>query len=397
VLLLLAFLLAWIGIRRLQAPVSRDEGLPPAVPALAPAADTLPAPPSADEDRIVAAVRVDRADPEPVVPEKITPVPAKVPTPSAPREERRRRQVASNLTPAWIADMEVRLAADPASALEFCRSLPPDQQMMAFSTLFERWVRKDPESALAWLAATGDLPVEAKRRIAPYALFELGRRDPVAALNILAGSDLPDATTRNRLTADILGGWIAMDSPTALVWIRDSDVDEDTYDRAILAALQQMTGPQAANAAALFAEFVGAGRMDAMTDPTLYAQTVSAAKLLGATLGGLDYFSALEWGFGLPPDSAAQAYILSNVAFSQSHGPTLPDMPWIGKMDSGFVRTRVLAALAYGRLLANGDTTLSPEVKRQLDADDFNLPRIKAIVQQSNLPAAEKRTLLPLL
>jgi hypothetical protein len=57
----------------------------------------------------------------------------------------------------------------------------------------------------------------------------------------------------------------------------------------------------------------------------------------------------------------------------------------------------VLAALAYGRLLANGDTTLSPEVKRQLDADDFNLPRIKAIVQQSNLPAAEKRTLLPLL
>jgi hypothetical protein len=106
----------------------------------------------------------------------------------------------------------------------------------------------------------------------------------------------------------------------------------------------------------------------------------------------------LEWGFQLPEESTAQAYVLSNVAFSQTHGPALPDMPWIPEMKPGFARTRTVAAVAYGRLLvAGGDATLSSEVKRQLDTDDYQPAKLRSIVQQSALPANEKKTLLSLL
>ncbi|MBM4143018.1 MAG: hypothetical protein FJ225_05420 [Lentisphaerae bacterium] len=218
---------------------------------------------------------------------------------------------------------------------------------------------------------------------------------PVARLRVRGPPALEEV--ENRRAADMLGQWIATYGATILTWMKDADIDDATYDRAILSAVQRMSYAKGPEAAALFTAFVTAGRMDRMTDAGLYAHAVSAAKGLGAVFGAMDYPAALEWGFALPEGSAAQAYVLSNVAFSQSHGAALPSLPWIKDMHPGFARVRVIAALAYGRMLAARDTVLTPEIKRQLDSDEFIPARLSEIVRESALPAEEKRVLLALL
>lgn len=335
---------------------------------------------------------------------------------------------ADDPSPAWIAELVARARRDPAGTLAYCHTLPKKLQRMAFQLVFTQWVQSAPEEALrAAQALSGDLrqnmvdmtmtlwaqshpdvvmaqldsvdglSSRARNRIALDALVKSHRDDPAAAIDALANARFGTPDDRDRMAGYLLGQWIVEDGAKALAWMRDSNLDDATYDRAIVFAVRHLSGQKIEDAAVLFEEFVGSGRMDDMMDKRLYREAVLSAKILGAAMGGMDYSGALAWGFELPPESAAQAYVLSNVAFSQTHGQLFPDVTWIAELDPGFVRARTIATVAYGRLMVNGDHDLFHEVKRQLDHDQIDPARLRVIVQQSKLPPLEKQTLLGLM
>jgi hypothetical protein len=324
------------------------------------------------------------------------------------------------------------IASDLRGALVFCATLPEESQSTAYHVLFVRWAQQDPgealratqelpenlrskfalqvlsqwssadpQAALAQLVAANYLPAASKAEVALRLLTPLARQDPAAAWNALAALNLPPETPGvAELQGRILGGWITRDRETALAWLKNAALDDAAYDRAIISAVGQMihTPNPDASAMALFREFVASGRMENIRDPALLAQAVYTAKSLGATLGAKDYDTAMQWAAALPAGSQAQAYVLSNVAFSQTHGAQLPEMGWIETLEPGFVRTRTVTAVTYGRLLANGNTAAGQELRQQqLDPDAYDPARTRALVEQAELPPAEKTRLLALL
>jgi hypothetical protein len=148
------------------------------------------------------------------------------------------------------------------------------------------------------------------------------------------------------------------------------------------------------DAAAVLLRYAASGRMSAITDPELFEQMVHAAKGLGVSFGFRDYAAAVEWGRAMQANSAAQAYFLSNVAYSQAHQGRFPDISWLADMEPGVAQVRVIAATAMGLLNASGQTPLGAQLKRQLDSDRFDPNGIAGILQQSSLPDAEKSALL---
>lgn len=333
--------------------------------------------------------------------------------------------------PDWFRALSQRAETDPEGVLAECLGLPPEQQRMALNMLFSKWARRDPaaalkaaealpenmrrqeylqqvlmtgaraepEDTLRRLAAIANLRPDFRSNIVMQAIAVLRRRNPpTAAINELLRTDQLDPALRSRLTGETIGDWICTDRATALGWLRDSNLDDATYDRAILAAVNRLSNTrQEAVAASLFTDFVRAGRMQHMKDPEIYAQTVLTSKILGATWGGKDFPTALAAAFSMPAGSDAQAYVLSNVAFSQSKGEFMPPTDWIAGLPPGFTRTRVIAAIAYGRLLAVQDQPLYLEMKRQLDSDALEPAKIRDIVNASQLSDNDKRTLQSLL
>ncbi len=328
-----------------------------------------------------------------------------------------------------MAELKRRIATNFRDALAYCGALPADQQGTAYHMLFARWMQQDPavavqaaqelpeslravilsqaltqlaatnpEALLAILASDTGISDELRSQYALRALSQIGRRDPVAALQALAAMPLPDAAQQAGLVNQILSHWIVADQATALAWLQASTVDDVTYDTALVSAIGLMLhrGDLGKDAASLFREFVESGRMDHINDPDLRAQAIFTAKSIGVALGSKDYAAALQWGFELPADSSAQAYVLSNVAFSQTHGTTLPDISWVASMEPGFARTRVVAAVAYGRLLASGASDASQALRRQLDGDVYNLDGIRTMVEHASLAPDEKKALMAL-
>ncbi len=255
-----------------------------------------------------------------------------------------------------------------------------------------------PEAVQAILASDPGISDEQRTQLALRAIMDIGRSDPVAALQALAAMPMLDAAQKAGVMNQILSHWIVADKATALAWLKDAAVDDATYDGAIVSAIAQLShsGDLTKDAATLFREFVASGRMDNISDPALRSQAVVTAKLLGVALGSKDYATALQWGFELPADSSAQAYVLSNVAFSQTHGATLPDISWVANMEAGFARTRVVAAIAYGRLLAYGAVEAGTAIRQQLDRDQYDLAGIRATVEQASLANDEKQAILAL-
>jgi hypothetical protein len=328
-----------------------------------------------------------------------------------------------------MAELQRRIATNLRDAWAYCGALPVEQQATAYHILFARWVQQDPaaavqaaqelpenlrgvilsqtltqlaitnpEAVLAILASVSGISDELRSQFARRAISEIGRRDPVAALQALSALPMTDSAQQADVVNQILSHWIVSDKATALAWLHDAAVDDATYDTALVSAISQMShrGDLAQDAATLFREFVEGGRMDNISDPALRSQAVLTAKLLGVALGSKDYATALQWGFELPADSSAQAYILSNVAFSQTHGDALPDISWVANMAPGFARTRVVAAISYGRLLAHGEVEAGTAIRQQLDSDKYDLGRVKAMVEQANLTRDEKQALLAL-
>jgi hypothetical protein len=171
-------------------------------------------------------------------------------------------------------------------------------------------------------------------------------------------------------------------------------LDEVAYDRAILQMIGVLSQNRIEDAAAVLSRYAASGRMSAITDPELFERMVVTAKSLGVSFGAKNYSAAVEWGQTMPANSAAQAYFLSNVAYSQALQGQFPDISWLADMKPGLAQVRVIAATALGLLNASGETTLGSQVKRQLDNDQFDPGGIAGILRQSSLPDAEKAALL---
>lgn len=328
----------------------------------------------------------------------------------------------------WPGNLLARAQTDPSGTFAYCMNLPANdpRKEWAVVTVLTGWagvdsaaalkavkklsdrewrercislvlsldVNREPGRTLKNLAADGDLSPGTRSNVAMHAVSALRRKDPAAAVEIIPEIESLDPALRNRLRAEALGDWIASNGTAALVWIKDADVDEDTYDIAIISAINKLCIDRETDAGALLAEFTAAGRMDRIADPFTYSQAVKTAKIVGAVWGARDYQTALASVEDFPAGSATEAYVLSNVAFSQSHGSKLPNMHWIQELPAGFTRTRVVTAVAYGRLLANGNEELHPKVKAQLDCDELDPSTLKELVIMSRLPSGEKETIL---
>jgi hypothetical protein len=294
---------------------------------------------------------------------------------------------------------------DFQQALTYLLSLPPDQQAQAGGMLFDAWARQDPEAAVQ---AAQRVPETERQAILNIILGQWVHLQPEAALAYLASS--------NRFSPDF--GWqialLAISARTrgdgrepldeaahqrmlasAFAWLNRSGLDDVAYDRAIVQTITMLShNNQIEDAATVLIRYAASGRMSAITDPAVFEQMVWAAKGLGGSFGMRDYAAAVAWGRAMPANSAAQAYFLSNVVFSQAIQGRFPDISWLADMEPGVAQVRVIAATAMGLLNASGETTLGAQLKRQLDSDRFDPNGIAGILQQSSLPEAEKRALL---
>jgi hypothetical protein len=398
--LLSAFLFDAIGARSLR--VSETGGppevLPPAppLPAIRPAV-SRPAPPVTPKPVAVAAAAAAPATPPAA--------PAPIPPPATPPVAPPRRGDA-RADGRWPETLRTLMEKDFQQALTYVLSLPPDQQAQAGQMLFTAWARQDPQAAVQ---AAQRLPEEAGRQSILAVLFQqwVSLR-PEEALAYLTSSNplAPDFGLQmafQAISASTRGesGGEPLDEAarqrilaSAFSWLNHAGLDAASYDRAIVQAIHMLSGNRIEDAAAVLSRYAASGRMSAITDPELFEQLVGAAKGLGGSFGSRDYAAAVAWGQAMPANSAAQAYFLSNVVYSQTRGGQFPDISWLADMKPGLAQVRVIAATAMGLLNASGQTPLGVQLKRQLDSDRFDPNGIAGILQQSSLPDAEKSALL---
>jgi hypothetical protein len=294
---------------------------------------------------------------------------------------------------------------DFQQALTHLLSLPPDQQAHAGQMLFTAWTHQDPQAAVQ---AAQRLPEEAGRQSILAVIFQQWvRLRPEEALAYLTSSTpfAPDfgwplalqassAITRGESGEPLDEAARQRILTSAFAYLNSSGLDEVAYDRAILQMIGVLSQNRIEDAAAVLSRYAASGRMSAITDPELFERMVVTAKSLGVSFGAKNYSAAVEWGQTMPANSAAQAYFLSNVAYSQALQGQFPDISWLADMKPGLAQVRVIAATALGLLNASGETTLGSQVKRQLDNDQFDPGGIAGILRQSSLPDAEKAALL---
>ncbi|MBM4163690.1 MAG: hypothetical protein FJ222_04525 [Lentisphaerae bacterium] len=302
----------------------------------------------------------------------------------------------------WSETLRTFMAKDFQQALTYILSLPPDQQAHAARMLFDAWARQDPEAAVQ---AVQRLPEAGQQAMLAVILAHWVRLRPEAALAYLASSNQfsPDfgwqiarqalqARTDGRDPLDEAGQQRILHS--VFSWLNHSTLTEAAYDRAIAQTMGILAQDRIEDAVAVLLRYADSGRMSTITDPTVFEQMATATKILGVVSGLRDYAAAVEWGRALPANSAAQAYFLSNVAYGQANQGLFPDISWLGDMEPGVARVRVIAATALGLLNASGETSLGSQVRRQLDGDQFDPDGIARILRQSSLPDAEKAALL---
>jgi hypothetical protein len=400
--LLSAFLFDAIGARSLR--VSETGGppevLPPAppLPAIRPAV-SRPAPPVTPKPVAVAVAAAAAAPATP--PAAPAPIPPPAAPPVAPPRGRDAR-VAGHWSETLRTLVEKK---DFQQAMTYLLSLPLDQQAQAGQMLFPVWSRQDPQAAVR---AAQRLPEEAGRQSFLDVLFQQWvNLRPEEALAYLTSSTpfAPDfgwplalqaisAITRGESGEPLDEAARQRILESAFSWLNHAGLDAASYDRAIVQAIHMLSGNRIEDAAAVLSRYAASGRMSAITDPELFEQLVGAAKGLGGSFGSRDYAAAVEWGRAMPANSAAQAYFLSNVAYSQAIHGQIPDISWLADMKPGLAQVRVIAATAMGLLNASGQTPLGVQLKRQLDSDRFDPNGIAGILQQSSLPDAEKSALL---
>jgi hypothetical protein len=395
--LLSAFLFDAIGARSLR--VSETGGppevLPPAppLPAIRPAV-SRPAPPVTPKPVTVAAA------------EPATPPAAPAPRPPAAPPVAPPRGRDARVAGHWSETLRTLVEKkDFQQAMTYLLSLPLDQQAQAGQMLFPVWSRQDPQAAVR---AAQRLPEEAGRQSFLDVLFQQWvNLRPEEALAYLTSSTpfAPDfgwplalqaisAITRGESGEPLDEAARQRILESAFSWLNHAGLDAASYDRAIVQAIHMLSGNRIEDAAAVLSRYAASGRMSAITDPELFEQLVGAAKGLGGSFGSRDYAAAVEWGRAMPANSAAQAYFLSNVAYSQAIHGQIPDISWLADMKPGLAQVRVIAATAMGLLNASGQTPLGVQLKRQLDSDRFDPNGIAGILQQSSLPDAEKSALL---
>ncbi len=193
---------------------------------------------------------------------------------------------------------------------------------------------------------------------------------------------------------------IQMGGLEAVSNLRDlQDVDDKTYDEAILRALPNLLRRNPQDAITLLDDFIRNGRMDVSRDPEFYERAINVVKNLGVHLGSRDLREGINLGLQLPADSPAQAYLLSNIAYTNSRQDRLPSLHMLYRLPrGGATRTRVAAGLLYGRLGYHRDTTgQTGDVKAQLDNDNFDLGTLREITSSSSLPPHEQRAILRLI
>jgi hypothetical protein len=398
--LLSAFLFDAIGARslRVSATGGPPEVLPPIppLPAIRPAAPR-PAPPVTPKPVAVAAAAAELATP----PAARAPRPPPV-TPPVEPPRRGDARVAGHWSETLRTLVEKK---DFQQAMTYLLSLPLDQQAQAGQMLFPVWSRQDPQAAVQ---AAQRLPEEAGRQSFLAVLFrQWVSLRPEEALAYLTSSTpfAPDfgwplalqaisAITRGESGEPLDETARQRMLESAFSWLNHAGLDAASYDRAIVQAIHMLSENRIEDAAAVLSRYAASGRMSAITDPELFEQMVHAAKGLGVSFGARDYTSAVEWGRAMPANSAAQAYFLSNVAYSQALQGQFPDISWLADMKPGLAQVRVIAATAMGLLNASGQTPLGVQLKRQLDSDRFDPNGISGILQQSSLPDAEKSALL---
>jgi hypothetical protein len=400
--LLSAFLFDAIGARSLR--VSETGGppevLPPAppLPAIRPAV-SRPAPPVTPKPVAVAVAAAAAAPATP--PAAPAPIPPPATPPVAPP-----RCGDARADGRWPETLRTLMEKDFQQALTYVLSLPPGQgqQLGAAHMLFGTWARQDPQAALQ---AAQRLPEAGRQAFLDVILAQWVRLRPEEALAYLASSNqfLPDvgwplalqalsAITRGESGEPLDEAARQRMLESAFSWLNHAGLDAASYDRAIVQAIHMLSGNRIEDAAAVLSRYAASGRMSAITDPELFEQLVGAAKGLGGSFGSRDYAAAVEWGRAMPANSAAQAYFLSNVAYSQAIQGQIPDISWLADMKPGLAQVRVIAATAMGLLNASGQTPLGVQLKRQLDSDRFDPNGIAGILQQSSLPDAEKSALL---
>jgi hypothetical protein len=277
-------------------------------------------------------------------------------------------QAGQMLFPVWSRQ-------DPQAAVQAAQRLPEEAgRQSILAVLFQQWVSLRPEEALAYLTSSNPLAPDFGLQMAFQAISASTRGE--------SGGEPLDEAARQRILA------------SAFSWLNHAGLDAASYDRAIVQAIHMLSGNRIEDAAAVLSRYAASGRMSAITDPALFEQLVDAAKGLGGSFGSRDYAAAVAWGQAMPANSAAQAYFLSNVVYSQTRGGQFPDISWLADMKPGLAQVRVIAATAMGLLNASGQTPLGVQLKRQLDSDRFDPNGIAGILQQSSLPDAEKSALL---
>ena len=388
-----AFLIDAIGARSLSASATREtpeKPLPtPPISAIRPAA---PRPASPVTPKPVAAVK------------PVAPLAARATIPPVAPPVTPTRSVDEHVDSRWSENLRALMAKDFQQALTYLLSLPPDQQTQAGRMLFDIWASQDPEAAVQ---AAQRMPEAGRQAILTVILAQWVRVRPDAALVYLAASKqfAPDFGWQMALQALSMSthenGREQQEEAayqriltSAFAYLNSSGLDEVAYDRAVLQMIGILSQNRIEDAAAVLVRYAASGRMSAITDPALFEQMVVTAKSLGVSFGARDYSAAVEWGRAMQANSAAQAYFLSNVAYSQAYQGQFPDISWLADMEPGVAQVRVIAATAMGLLNASGQTSLGAQLKRQLDSDRFDPNGIAGILQQSSLPDAEKSALL---
>lgn len=315
---------------------------------------------------------------------------------------------------ALTAAMRGWASVSPSAAAAALTDVPRSQQLSMAKVVYGVWAAKDAPAAINSAAA---LDPEYQVGVLPAICINWAAQSPGPAWDYVAALPADTLPGQEQLLTSIATAWAEQD-PSAAVAAIDRDVQDDKRYAAILDRMvQELSTKRPENAAALFASLPGlyerqpsvmtaAVRNWVVADAGAASEWATGVQLevvrfmairTVATYWAMrDDAKALAWAQRIT-DDLAHAEALSSIAAQIGERKATAATDWMTSLPDEYTRCRVLASYVSARLRKAGDTSVATALGRLGAGEAMDSPSLRALVEASRAPKAEKDALLTLL
>lgn len=227
--------------------------------------------------------------------------------------------------------LEQMSQADPARALEFFQSLPPQQQdASTFGNILAKLASKDPETALA--LALNSKADEMRSNVVREAFYHLAASDPQAARDRLDSLPAGSAEYSSAVLATARV-WADQDPAAAAAWAAGLEPGMRAFAQNSI--IQAMSNKDPVAAADMLGDLVQPGA-NAADQADLNHLTDTASSLISHWVGS-DLGAAAEWTTALPENPVKDAAVIQLVSNWHQLDPDAA-IEWIDTLPAGTSR-----------------------------------------------------------